>query len=73
MSGMYWIKMKTYKKGETVFLCCTTRDFQSTEFEKYTLEEDMTQVELEKLAEEFFWASKEPEWWVSDEEPESRY
>jgi hypothetical protein len=60
--------MKKYKKGTTVYLNCCTHDIQSRATEPYTLEVDMTSDELEELAEQFFWDTKEPEWWVSEQE-----
>ncbi len=60
--------MKKYKAGQVVFLNCRTHDSFSKESEEYTLTEDMTEEELEKVAEEFFWNTKEPEWWITEEE-----
>jgi hypothetical protein len=65
--------MKTYKKGETVWLWCCTHDSRSSEKEKLVLTTDMTTKELEKIAEEFFWDRKEPEWGFFEEEPDDRY
>jgi hypothetical protein len=63
-------KEKTYKKGTMVWLWCSTHDIQSMEKEEYTLEVDCTHSELEKVAEDFFWNNKEPEWGFSEEDPE---
>ena len=43
---------------------CSTHDFQSKEesdIEEF--EDDITEKELEEMAEQFFWESKEPGWW----------
>jgi hypothetical protein len=61
---------KIYKKGTKVWLCCATHDAQSKEFEEYTLEADMTETELSDVAKEYFYNTKEPEWWFTEEEPE---
>lgn len=62
--------MKVYKKGTTVWLWCCTHDTQSYEKEEYKLTEDHTEEELNKIAEEFFYSNKEPEWGFNDEEPD---
>lgn len=64
---------KIYKKGSKVFLCCSTHDAQSLQYEEYELEADYTEEELEKLAEEYFWNTKEPSWWFQEDEPEDRW
>jgi hypothetical protein len=56
------MKKVKFKKGTTVELFCCTHDMQSEEYEDYTLEVDMTEDELNKIAEDFFWNTKEPEW-----------
>lgn len=66
-------KSKLYKKGEVVYIWCSTHDFQSLDYEEYTLEHDMTEEELTAYAEEYFWNTKEPEWGFSKEKPESRF
>lgn len=63
---------KKFKKGAKVWLVCATHDPQSKEWEEYELEEDMTEEEVEALAEQFFWDRKEPQWWVSEEKPSRR-
>lgn len=62
--------MKIYKAGTKVRLYCSTHDFHSKESDLYTLEHDMTEDEINSLAEEYMWNTKEPEWWfeVVDEE-----
>lgn len=62
--------MKIYKSGTTVWLWWCTHDTQSMEQYEYFLEEDMTEEELEKLAENYFWDDKEPEWGFSEEKKE---
>lgn len=54
--------MKVYKKGLTVLLWCATHDPQSKETEEYVLNQDHTEEELNKIAEDFFYSCKEPEW-----------
>lgn len=66
-------KEKIYKKGSTVWLCCATHDSQSMESEKYILEDDMLESELEDMAKDFYHSSKEPSWWISDSEPDLEY
>lgn len=61
---------KIYKAGTTVWLWWCTHDPQSKEVEEYTLTEDMTEEELEKLAEDYMWNDKEPEWGFSETKPE---
>lgn len=53
------------KAGTTVWLWCCTHDTQSMVQEQYVLEVDMTEQQLEELAEEYFWNEKEPEWGFS--------
>jgi hypothetical protein len=61
---------RKYKAGTVVFLCCATHDAQSREHEAYTLTEDMSHDELEEVAKEFFYNTKEPEWWFQEENPD---
>jgi hypothetical protein len=65
-------KEKVYKKGTTVWLCCATHDPQSREHEEYVLEEDMTESEIQEMAKDFMWNTKEPNWWFEEEEPTGR-
>ena len=46
-----------------VRLFCCTHDIQSKSSEVFEFSDDITDEELEKAAEEYFWNSKEPEWW----------
>ena len=64
--------MKKIKGGTTVWLCCATHDVGSKEWEEYTLTEDMTPSQLEDVAKDFFYNTKEPEWWVEFEEPDGQ-
>jgi hypothetical protein len=54
---------KIYKAGTKIKLSCCTHDFQSTESDIITLESDLQESDLEKLAEEYFYQQKQPEWW----------
>lgn len=65
--------MKKFKKGSSVWLWCCTHDPQSKEVEEYILTEDHTEDELTKIAEDFFWSQKEPEWGFIEEEPEDDF
>lgn len=56
-------KSKVYKKGTVVMLHCCTHDLHSEEQEEWTLTEDTTEEEIESVAEQFMWDSKEPEWY----------
>ena len=50
---------------KVIFYCCT-HDFQSedhSDIEEF--DDDTTIKELEEMAEEFFWNSKEPSWWYT--------
>jgi hypothetical protein len=46
-----------------VKLWCCTHDLQSEAEETIEVDDDTTDDELVKMAEEFFWSAKEPEWW----------
>jgi hypothetical protein len=52
------------KKGTKYTLHCCTHDVQSQRTSDiYELEEDITEEQLDKEAEDFMWNAKEPEWW----------
>lgn len=58
--------MKKYKKGTKVELFCATHDFQSMESEVIVLDEDCDEEQLESMAKEFFYETKQPEWWFKE-------
>lgn len=41
---------------------CNTHDLQSEEDDIIEVDDDITDDELDEMAEEFFWNNKEPEW-----------
>jgi len=45
-----------------VKIWCCTHDLQSDEEEIIEVADDITDQELESIAEEFMWNTKEPEW-----------
>lgn len=65
--------MEIYKKGTKVWIWCCTHDFQSEQQYEYVLEENMSEEELNAIAEEFFWNTKEPEWGFSEEKLKSNF
>lgn len=46
-----------------VKLYCSTHDFQSKEDTIVELPDDLSEEELMAEAENFFWETKEPNWW----------
>lgn len=54
---------KKNKKGTKVRLHCCTHDSGSEDYEDIVLEDDCTDEELEEMAKEFMYDTKEPEYW----------